>query len=73
MLGKIKLSKIMSRETKIPYSDVSAYGRYIKHGINERLVIGGRTLSYAGDSSLFLVEPDYSHEKITSKRRAVKL
>ena len=72
MLGKVKLGKIMSRETKIPYSDVSAYGRYIKHGINERFEIGGRTLSYVGDR-LFLVEPDYSHEKITSKRRAVKL
>ena len=72
MLGKIKLSKIMSRETKIPYSDVSEYGRYIKHSINERLEIGGRTLSYVSDR-LFLVEPDYSHEKITSKRRAVKL
>lgn len=62
----------MSRETKIPYSDVSAYGRYIRHGVNERLEIGGRTLSFVGDM-MFLVEPDYSHEKISSKRRTVQI
>lgn len=72
MLGKVKLGKIMSRETGVPYRDVSAYGRYIKNGVNERLEIGGRTLSFVGDM-MFLIEPDYSHEKITSKRRAVKL
>lgn len=71
MLGKVKLGKIMSRETGVPYRDVSAYGRYIKHGVNERLEIGGRTLSYVGDM-MFLIEPDYSREKISSKRRAVQ-
>lgn len=69
-LGKVKLRRILSRETGVPLRSVIDYGRYEIFGNEERLVLGAHTI-VALNSQVKLREPVYKGEEITYRTRII--
>lgn len=73
-LGKAKLKRILSDETRIPIKDITIYGRYEYYGNKERLVIGSHTI-VATNGRVFISSPVIREdtEDITYKSREIKV
>ena len=73
-LGKAKLKRILSDETRIPIKDITIYGRYEYYGNKERLVIGSHTI-VATNGRVFISSPVIREdtEDVTYKSREIKV
>ncbi len=72
-LGKVKLRRILSKETGVPVRSVIDHGRYEILGDEERLVLGSRTI-IALNGQVKLREPVYpvyEEEEITYRTRII--
>lgn len=70
-LGKAKLKRILSEETRIPVRDITIYGRYDNYGNKERLTIGGHTIT-AMNGRVQICEPVFRGETVTYRTREIK-
>lgn len=70
-LGKTKLRRILSQETKIPVRDIIDHGRYENFGNKERLVIGAHTVT-ALNGEVKICEPVFKGEEIVYRSRVIK-
>lgn len=70
-LGKVKLRRILSKETGVPLRSVIDYGRYEYFGNKERLVLGAHTI-VALNGQVKLIEPVYKGEEITYRTRIIE-
>lgn len=73
-LGKAKLKRILSDETRIPIKDITIYGRYEYYGNKERLVIGSHTI-VATNGRVFISSPVIREdtEDVTYRSREIKI
>lgn len=72
-LGKVKLRRILSRETGVPLRSVIDYGRYEIFGNEERLVLGAwAIIALNGQVKLREpVYPVYEEEEVTYRTRII--